>query len=109
MSPENIDKFDKSIIDLDIRFFLFSNRDFKNIIRYSKKLNIRIKSIETEDTDEEFNEEINEFIENREYDNLIKFIDENHIIIKTLDFLYPLLIKWKSLHFQFNALLSLIS
>lgn len=88
MSPENLDRFDESVEDLDIRYFLFSNKDFKSLIKFSQKLNMRIRGIETKEIDEDLREEMNEYIENREYDNLVKFIDENHICIKALDLFF---------------------
>jgi len=86
LTPDNLEKFDQSTKDLDISYFLFSNIDFKKIIKFAKKLNLSIRGIKAKDIEENQSEEIDEYILTKEYDDLLKYIDDNQIVIKKLDF-----------------------
>jgi|GEM_PF-4177125 len=87
-TQENLTDFDNSTKDLNIDYLIFSNVDFKKIIKFAKNLNLSIRDIESKDIDESLREEIDEYILNDDYDGLLEFIEDNKILIKKLDLFF---------------------
>ncbi len=88
LKPNNFKNFDEKIEDLNIDYFVFSNNDFKKIIKFSIELNVKIKDIIIEETDNETREEFYQYFYNNKYYELIDFMDEYKIIINEMQLLY---------------------
>lgn len=88
-SSNRLNNLDKCVQDLNINYLLFANLDFENIIKFAKELGIKIRDIKINKIEEvNIQDEIEDLIIKKDYNNLINFIDENKIIIKELEFLY---------------------
>lgn len=86
ISPSKLNIFDASVKDLKMNYLLFANIDFENLIKSAKQLEINIREIRTIATEEDLQEELEKYLLKKDYEALLKFIDENSITIKELEF-----------------------
>ncbi|PAV13160.1 hypothetical protein ASJ81_18565 [Methanosarcina spelaei] len=89
VTPTNLSQFEKSLKDLNVKYFLFTNIKFKKIIEYATKLKIKIRDIETEEPgvydEEEILSEIKRYISQKNYSSLLEYIKTNDLIIKEME------------------------
>lgn len=94
VTPKNLPQYEKSLKDLNVKYFLFTNSKFKKIIEYANRLKIKIREIETEEPEEhsvyeeeEIPEEIREYISRKDYSALLTYIMNKQLIIKEMEIL----------------------
>lgn len=81
-------KFDEAI-DKEkkyVNYFLFTNDRFENLIKEAEKYGIEINNIKTSKTNEHINDEINNYIATKRYQELADLIDKTDIFVKKIEF-----------------------
>jgi len=85
----DISDFDKKTSNLKLRYFLFRNVDFKNLLKKADELDIRIRSIDIGEIEEEdLREELDQALASRDYLRYVDLVDKNDIIIKSIEVSY---------------------
>jgi hypothetical protein len=87
--PQDLSTFDERTRSLKLRYLMIKNIDFNHILRNARDFNLRIKRIRTEEIEDEETEiGLEEAIANRDYDRCIQIINDNNIVIKSIEGMY---------------------
>lgn len=93
LTPTNLHQFDNSIKDLNVKYFVFTNIKFKKIIELAQYSKIKIRSIKAEGlgiyNSEEISDTIGEYLSQKDYPSLLKYIKDNELVIKEMEIILP--------------------